>query len=260
MIPIDIPPDLASKTIPDLLKLIVSGKISIDFAVGVKQWIKSEWDKKQYGFTPDTETADGLKKVTNSDAYKRMKECIGTSTPYLDVVRLGLLIEDLSYKGGGKEASDLKNNVYKKYGMDGVTILNIGNVGVLVSVIEHMSNQKINNDYSQEYMLDYFMKIIKNWNQISIYHKQDRGTSELTRKINALMDIRYEIFFVFAIGSAGEQAIKTIAKLNTKKTIQKKGYMMHLISRKSDKIGRDHFAWAFDIIDMYSFEKVTLRS
>ena len=70
------------------------------------------------------------------------------------------------------------------------------------------------------------------------------------------MNAHLEIFFIFSIGTAGDQAKKAIATLNNDRTIQKKGYMLTLISRKKDQMGRDHFSWIFR--NIYNFDKVFL--
>ncbi len=72
MVPIDIPPELLTKTLPELLNLLAAGKISKDLYDAVTSRVKELRDKKEYGFTPDPQTAVELKNITQSDAYKRM--------------------------------------------------------------------------------------------------------------------------------------------------------------------------------------------
>lgn len=261
MVPPDIPPDLLTKTIPELLAILAAGpaaELSKPVTDWIKERIRKQWDKKEYGFTPDPETAVALQKVGKSDAYKRIKECIGVKSPYLNVIRLGLRIEDLSYADDGEQIHNLRSQVYSIYDKEGISILNMGNVGALVAVIKHLSQLKIENNYSQEYLQEHFQKMITSWNQITVFHQYEHGFKELTRKINGYMDRRTEIFFVFGIGSAGEQAAKVIAYLNNQNIIHNKGYSMSLISNKKDIRGRAHYAWVFEIIDICSFDRVTL--
>jgi hypothetical protein len=264
MVPIDIPPELLKMSLPGLLEFLklaaagAAGSVSPGVIEWVKQRIKEEWALKKYGFTPDPETAASLKEITNSEAYNRMKDCIGHHSKYLDVIRLGLQIEHLSYNGGDKQIARLKSSVHKTYGREGIAILNIGNVGALIALINHMSQMKVEYEYSEEYLGQYFEEVIKNWKQISIFHQAGHGPEELVSKINLHMDRRIEMFFVFGIGVAGEQASKAIASMNNSKIMQKKGYMMKLMSKKTDIHGRDHFAWVFDLIDICSFDKITL--
>lgn len=254
----DIPPELLTKTIPELLTTLVTAELSKPVADWIKEKIRNEWDKKKYGFTPDPETAAALQKVIKKDAYKRIRECIGAKSPCLKVIRLGLLIEDWSYADTGEKIKNLRSEVHSEYGKKGISILNMGNVGALVAVINHLSQLKIDYDYSQEYLHDYFQNLVTDWNQRTIFHQSEHGSDELTRKIIGYMDRRIEIFFVFGIGSAGDQAAKVIASINNQKIIQIKGYTMRLISEKKDILDRIHYAWIFDITNICSFDKITL--
>ncbi len=70
------------------------------------------------------------------------------------------------------------------------------------------------------------------------------------------MNAHYELFFVFSIGSASEQAIRVIARLKNDGTIRKKGYMFNLYSRREDMVGRAMHTWAFQ--NLYNFETMAL--
>ncbi|MBW6469859.1 MAG: hypothetical protein K0A90_01400 [Methanosarcinaceae archaeon] len=165
-------------------------------------------------------------------------------------------MEKLTEEGKIEAIESIKNDVIKKYGMGGITILNMGATGALMPIIQHLSDIKIENDYEQIYMLDYFNKVIANWSNITIFHQTEHGQEALTSKIKKYMDAHFEIFFVFSIGTAGAQAMKSIATINNDGTIQYKGYMFTLISKKADKNGRDHFAWLFR--NIYNFERTYL--
>lgn len=255
MIPPDFYSELLTKSLPELLKLYAAGTIGKDALEWVKLRIKRLWEEKQYGFTPEPQIASGLQRINKSDAYKRTKECIGNN-PYLNLIRLGLRIEELSEKGKIEAITKMRNSVYEKYGNDGIIILNMGSTGALMPIIQHLSNIKIENNYSQTYILDYFKKVIENWTNITIFHQTEHGKEALIEKIKHYMNAHLEIFFIFSIGTAGDQAKKAIATLNNDRTIQKKGYMLTLISRKKDQMGRDHFSWIFR--NIYNFDKVFL--
>lgn len=257
MVPIDLPAEFLAMSLPELLKVLAAGKISKEVFDALVVRARKLWDKRRYGFTPDPETARELKNITESDAYNRMKECIGPSG-YLNIVRLGLRIEKISYSRPSHEITTFRNEIYERYGREGITILNMGSTGILVPLIEHLSNMKIENNYSQKYIFDYFMDIVSNWKKITIFHRAESGTDDLIKKVTAYMEFQYEIFFVFGIGFAGEQAKKAISTLRNNKTIQKKGYMLELISRETDQMERDHFAWFFK--NIYAFDKITLYS
>jgi hypothetical protein len=255
MIPPDVYSELLAKSLPELLKLYAAGKIGKDALGWVKLRLIELWEKKQYGFTPEPKIASGLQRINNTDAYRRTKECIGHN-PYLNVIRLGLRIEELSENGRADSIAKMKNDVYDKYGNEGITILNMGSTGVLMPIIQHLSNIKLEDNSSQAFMSDYFKKVIENWKNITIFHQTEHGEEALVEKIKHYMDAHIEIFFVFSIGTAGDQAKKAISTLSNDGTIQNKGYMFSLISRKEDQMGRDHFSWIFK--NIYNFDRIFL--
>ncbi len=255
MIPPDLYQELIAMGFSELLKLYAIGNISKEALDWIKIRLKELWDKKQYGFTPEPKIASELQQITKSDAYQRTKECIGNN-PHLNVIKLGLRMEKLTEEGKIEAIDNIKNSVYRKHGQEGITILNMGATGALMPIIQHLSDMKIKNDYGQTYMLDYFYRILKDWTSITIFHQTEHGQEALTTKIKKYMDAHFEIFFVFSIGSAGDQAMKSIATIRNDGTIQQKGYTFTHISRKTDQNGRDHFAWLFR--NTYNFERTYL--
>lgn len=251
----NIPPELLAKTLPELLNLIVAGKLTGDLIVWANQRIKELFERKEYGFTPEPEFASGLQQVSKSDAYNRMKECIGNHT-FLSLVKLALRIEELNDEGRTKIVERTKNEVYKKHGVQGVRVLNMGSTGVIIPIIQYMSDIKLKHDHSQTYMIDIFEKVIDQWKKITIFHKSEIGQKGLEKKIVDYMSAHYELFFVFSIGEASEQAKKAIASLSNSNKIRKKGYMFGLYSRKEDVIGKEWYSWVFK--NLYNFDSMTL--
>ncbi len=163
----------------------------------------------------------------------------------MSLVKLGLSIAELSDKGRVKTIARIKNEVYRKSKTRGVKILNMGGTGVLLGVIQHLSQQKVEHNYDQSDTLAIFNRIINKWTEITIFHKTEHGQSELKNRIIAYMQISRELFFVFASGTAGDQAKKVIAQLSNKSEIRKSGYLFHLNERKEDITGRVLFTWVF---------------
>ena len=250
-----IPPELLGMGLTELLTVYYAGKVSKDSLEWISNKVKDILAQKRYGFTPEPKIATELQQITKSDAYRRTKECIGNN-PLLNVIRLGLRMEKLTEEGKIEAIGNIKNNVIRKYGLEGITILNMGATGALMPIIQHLSDMKIENDYDQIYMLNNFEKVIENWTNITIFHQTEHGKKALVEKIKRYMDAHLEIFFVFSIGSAGNQAKKAISTLSNDGTIQQKGYMLTLISRKEDQMGRVHFSWVFK--NIYTFDKVFL--
>ncbi len=251
----DLIADLLNKPLPELLQYLALGKLTGEALEWARKRVKELWDKKEYGFTPKPELASDLQRISESEAYKRMKECLGNND-FLGLVKLGLKIEELSEEGRVALISNIKNDVYKKHGVKGVRILTMGSTGVLLGIIQYMSSVKIENNYSQTYMTDLFKKIIEDWTKITIFHKTEQGQKRLETKIISFMNAHYDLFFVFSIGTASDQATKVIANLNKNGTIRKKGYMFNLYSRKEDMIGRVMHTWAFQ--NLFNFEMMML--
>ncbi len=184
IIPVEIPPDLLDKTLPELLKLVALQKLTGAALEWAKLKIKELWDKREYGFSPEPEVAAGLQKISKSDAYKRMKECIGNHH-YLGLVKLGFRAEELNEQGNITAIARMKNNVFDNHRIEGIRILTMGTTGVLVGIIQYLSDMKIKNNYSQAVMADHFEKIIEDWMQITIFHKAEQGQKALEKNIIA---------------------------------------------------------------------------
>jgi len=245
-IPIDIPPDILDKTLPELLKLVTLQKLTGKALEWATHRIKELWDKKEYGFTPEPEVAAGLQKISKSEAYKRIKECIGNNR-FLGLIKLGFRAEELNEQGNTASIATIKDKVYEKHGVEGIRILTMGTTGVLMGMIQYLSDMKIKNNYGQAYMADHFEKIIQNWMMITIFHQTGHGQKALENKVLAYMKANYQIFFVFSIGTASDQATKVIAQLRKDGAISKNGYIFNLYSRK-ELPGRVSHTWVFQNI------------
>ncbi|MCZ7357484.1 MAG: hypothetical protein O8C66_07880 [Candidatus Methanoperedens sp.] len=246
IIPADIPPDLLDKTLPELLKLVALQKLTGKILDWATQRIKELWEKREYGFTPEPDVASGLQKISKSDAYRRMKECIGNHR-FLGLVKLGFRVDELNEQGNTTAIAKIKSNVFEKHGVEGIRILTMGTTGVLTGIIQYLSDMKLKNDYSQAIMADHFEKIIKNWMQITIFHQAVQGQRTLEKGILTYMKANYDIFFVFSMGTASEQATKLIAQLKKDGIIKKNGYMFDLYRRR-EVAGRVMHTWVFQNI------------
>lgn len=245
-IPIDIPPDLLNKTLPELLKLVALQKISGKILDWTYQRLKELWEKREYGFTPEPEVASGLQNISKSDAYKRMRECIGNHR-FLGLIKLGFRVDELNEQGNTTAIATIKSNVFENHGVEGIRIITMGTTGVLTGIIQYLSDMKIKNNYSQAIMADYFDNIIKNWMQITIFHQAEKGQKKLEMSIHAFMKANYPIFFVFSMGTASEQATKLIAQLRKDEIIRKNGYTFDLYKRR-EVAGRVMHTWVFQNI------------
>lgn len=244
--PVDIPPELLDKTLPELLKLIFLQKLTGKALDWAKQRIKELWDKKEYGFTPEPVVASGLQEISKSDAYKRMKECIGNHR-FLGLIKLGFRVDELNKQGNTIAIAKIKNDVFENHGVEGIRVITMGTTGVLTGIIQYLSDIKIKNNYSQAIVADQFDNIITNWTEITIFHQTEKGQKTLEKSILTFMRNNYNIFFVFSMGSASEQATKLIAQLNKDNIIRKQGYIFTLY-RRGEVAGKVMHTWVFQNI------------
>jgi len=242
--PPSVPPELLDKSLPELLVLIRLGEIAKDKLEWAIKRVKELWNKREYGFTPEPELASKLQRISKSDAYKRMRECIGKHR-FLGLVKLGLRIEELSAEGSVKIIAKIKDDVYQKFGTEGIKILRMGSTGALIEVIRYLSDFKIEHNYSQADMATIFESIVDKWTAITIFHETEYGQSALGKTIITYMQSPHEFFFVFASGDASTQAKRAIASLSNDSIIRTMGYIVNLHSRKEDLTGRELYAWHF---------------
>ncbi|MCX9010147.1 MAG: hypothetical protein OIN66_03390 [Candidatus Methanoperedens sp.] len=245
-IPIDIPPELLDKTLPELLKYAALQKLTGKALEWVTQRIKELWDKKEYGFPPEPEVASGLQRISKSEPYKRMRECIGNHR-FLGLIKLGFRADELNQQGNTVAIARIKDKVYENHKVEGIRILTMGTTGILIGIIQYLSDMKIRNNYSQAIMADHFEKLIQNWMKITIFHQAGHGQKTLERNILAFMKTNHQIFFVFSMGSASDQATKVIAQLRKDEIIYKNGYIFTLYQRK-ELPGMISHAWVFQNI------------
>lgn len=244
------PPDLYGMSLVELIKLIASGELTKEALDWAKKRVRELWNERKYGFTPDPELASGLQKVGKSEAYKRAKDCIGNHK-YLEIIRLGLRIQKLSSEGQVETIGKIKDDVKRKYGIKGIRVLNMGSTGVLINVIQYLSHVKIYHDYGSEVLGEIFEDILEEWNKITIFHESDYGRDTLEKTIIRYMNLNHDVFFVFAAGNAGVQAIKTIAQLDNQNEIRNRNYMISLSNREEDQTGRVLYSWVFRKIEAF---------
>jgi len=96
-------------------------------------------------------------------------------------------------------------------------------------------------------MADHFEKLIQNWIEITIFHQAWYGQRTLEKNILAFMKAHNQIFFVFSMGSASDQATKVIAQFRRDGIIYKNGYIFNLYQRK-ELPGMVSHSWVFQNI------------
>ncbi len=238
---------ISSMDINELLALLVTGKLAKEGVVAVRKRIRNLWNQRKCGFTPNAEEAATIYKVGQKEAYKRLKECVGSHWS-LRLIRLGLYISDLNDEGQRKLVAKTKGDIYKKYGSKGIKITNMATTGALSSVIEYLSKLKIEENLNRTDLAIIFdTEIIEVWDKITFFVKTEDSEKGISKKIVRMMNQRIRIFFVFAYGAASIKPMKVISKLSNDGTISNKNYHFSMISRK-DKANWILYTWTFELI------------
>ncbi len=82
--------------------------------------------------------ANALLKVSKSDIYSRLKECIGPHWA-LPIIKVGIFISELSGEENRKKnIDDIKDSVKRKYGISAIKILHLGDTGVIKDIIAYL--------------------------------------------------------------------------------------------------------------------------
>lgn len=235
-------------SLSELLKLIAGGKLAGDALNQAKRKVRELWLKREIGFTPDPELAKDLIEIGDNDAYKRMKDCIGSNHPYLSLIRVGLKFFYISREGDQERIGEIKRHVSNVHGQKGVRILNMGATGTLEGIIRYLSDIKIREGLTQADTAEKFEEIVRKYMEVTIFHKGEDSSEDLKENILKHMNGFQEIFFVFASGFAASQATNVIADLNNNSEIRKRNYAFDLYRKQKDDTGRELFTWVFQLI------------
>lgn len=237
---------ISSIGIKDLLTFLYTAKLTKETVEYVKKRVRELWNQSKYGFTPNAEEATVIYKISQREAYKRLKECIGSHWS-LPLIRLGLYISDLNDEGRRKLIAKIKEDIYKKYGSKGLKIANMATTGAILSVIEYLSKLKIEENLNQtDLAIKFDTEIIEKWDKITFFVKTEDSEKEIYKKIVGMINKKILIFFVFAYGTASTKPMTIVSKLNNNRIISKKNYCFSMISRK-DKAGLTLYTWTFEL-------------
>lgn len=188
-----------------------------------KDSLKNFLVKNKVGFLPIGLDYSVFQKISTKASFKQLKFLIGKHRT-LPIVMTGLWINSLSEEEQLKVVDDNRNDVYQKYGEEGVIILNMGTTGFMESFIKFLSNYNIRKDISQKELIDIYELHIKSWAQITIFVKKDSTVNHIVQKCKSKINQDLKFIYMFASYGARKIALDSIKKLEKDGTLKEENY------------------------------------
>lgn len=187
--------------------------------------IKQLWGLKHIGFPVSAAQAEEFRKLADSNVYSSVKACL-TGHWAIEPTLSGLYVDKLNKENRRSEITEIRNKVHKKYGLDGIRIIDLATTGAIIPVLWYLTDLKQRKNYCATDLAIEFSKILENWKNISIFVEKETLQKEVEDKIVHYMVQEKPIFFVFSYGQvASKPAISAIAKLNNNGSFQKGKYV-----------------------------------
>lgn len=242
------PKKLEDLSIVDLLTLLKksAGKIK----ERIKEIIKEKIESKKYLISISKDELSNLKRISESDIYKRMEECLGSHWS-MNLIALGLYISELNKQLQKELQEKVRKEIHQKYGAEGLKIMEIGSTGAIRQIIEYLSNIKMNKEYDLIQMGRLFDKIIKDWKEITLFIKAEDNQNQIELKISNMISSEKALFIVFAYGSAVLTTCFAIAKLNNNKQLS--GYLFYS-KREQDIEKTPIYSCFFESVEGFGLE------
>lgn len=175
--------------------------------------IKSTWLKhKYYGFSPTPSESEALKEISNNSTYNTFSRCVG-KYEFNAFIRIGLLLYELNEKGDTTRVNEIRKYVYSKHGSFPKKIIHIASTGVLLPVLEYLTNLKDEKNLSSDIVREEFANIVSTWENVSIavsiLDPESLTKEAITKKVLG----NVPIFFVYAAGNAVNKSVTIVAEL-----------------------------------------------
>jgi hypothetical protein len=216
-----LPPDIIEKAAELALPQFLNWLATKSWNFSKEQWdkvyeiIRAKNDRKEYGFVPNREEVEALKKLAEKSAYTEFHELL----PHhwgIDVVRTGLYIATLERqdRDNTERIKAINDQVFKNKKLLGLRLLEMTVVGVIDPVIDHLKTLKEKHQFAAEDLEATFESILATWKKITIFVKGDDTKDHVMTQIRQMLTLKEETFFVYASGKAKDAACFAIAELN----------------------------------------------
>ncbi len=238
---------MAGDNEPDINKILGNAAvIELDkISTRTLSKIKSLWLKyKYYGFTPTPSEAESLKEISNNSTYLTFTRCVGRYE-YNAFIRIGLLIYDLNETGNKDRVDEIRKYVYSEHGNVPKKIIQIASTGILLHVLEYLTNLRDEKNLSCDTVREEFINIVTLWENVSIPVSLLDPEENIICLIKKIIGEKVPIFFVYGAANAAYTAELIVAKLNNVKLFSGK-YLPWCKVRTIGKIKKiEHFLGVF---------------
>ena len=185
--------------------------------------IKAIWLRfKYYGFTPTPTEAELLKNISKNSTYMTFAKCVG-KYEYNAFIKIGLLIYELNELGDNARVDEIRRYIYGQHGNVPKKIIQIASTGILLHVLEYLTNLRDEKNLSSDVVREEFINIVTLWETVSVPVSISVSEDYITELIKKIIGEKAPIFFVYAAGNAAYKAEIIVARLNNMEMF--KGYL-----------------------------------
>lgn len=201
------------------------------------------------GFVPIGLDYAIFKEIKERSAFKQLKFLIGTHTT-LPIVLTGLWINSLSEDQKLNVVTENRNAVYKKYGQQGINILNMCTTGFMEAFIKFLSNYNIKKNITKEEMIEVYENELREWSRTTIFIQKTNNAQALIDKCTIKMGEDLPFFYMFASYGAvkiGKDIVNSLSKNGVLRN-----YNYEVTEEKLNAEGTNK-VWIFEKNSMQSF-------
>ena len=207
---------MAGDSEPDINKILANAAvIELDkISPRVLSKIKAIWLRYEYyGFTPTPSEAESLKEISKNSTYMTFARCVGRYE-YNAFIRIGLLIYELNEIGNKDRVDEIRKYVYSEHGNVPKKIIQIASTGILLHVLEYLTNLRDEKNLSSDVVREEFINIVTLWENVSIPVSLLDLEEKIISSIKKIIGENVPIFFVYGAGNAATKAELIVAELN----------------------------------------------
>ena len=182
--------------------------------------------KNKVGFLPEGLDYSIYRKLQKSTIFRQLKFLIGKDHPTIRIVLTGLYLNSLDRDTRFKCVDENKDQVYKKHGREGVSILNMASTGFMESFIRWLSKYALDNKLSQQEIISSYEQNVKDWDKRTIFVKKEHGVNYIQHRCKVKLGEGLMVFFMFASGGAVKIAEETYNNLKEDQTFLESNYII----------------------------------
>ncbi|MBU4393362.1 MAG: hypothetical protein KJ920_13085 [Actinobacteria bacterium] len=185
--------------------------------------IRNFFVKYRVGFLPEGMDYSEYQKIKNKTVFKQLKFLIGNH-PTLSIILTGLYVSSLDKELKKKIVEENKQRIYNKYKSKGVSIMNMGATGFIEDYVKWLTKYNVEKNPSQQELIDFYEKILEDWQERSIFIQGFMQTLIIISKILGKVNVGKDVFFLFACGNAIKTTEEAISEISINNELKESGY------------------------------------